>query len=779
MLLSLAAVGQKQQADFGLGSGGRVARTEQAGQMRSLGVVKMQGGIPSPAEQKPILKEFARAPERETDGAGDDVTRPTRGTIEAEIANAVVKFQREQQGRGPGDVRVHLIGELILARCSGIFTPTEARLAVSEEGRRLIRSARQELRSINHAEIENAVASISGVAVVRSYSDVNVEAAEQIEVFVLASDLEKQIVRGVINFFRLGRSIDRILRDNYKSVIAAQNMKDTLERQDSAATFFLAGQTEKARAQYQANWPLFQRAYQIESNNITEPGEQDIANDIGRRFTNYRKKIEALLYANPPMPNAQARTYYFSVLEPDFKRIKQRAQDVLNLNQEAILRANEQAKNEAWRASRVGEAVTAGAFGLAILFAVWATRAALTPLRSLARQAEEIGFGHLNQQILLNRSDEIGALAASFNDMTEKLREARQQEAERLKRAERMSDAALESLYDPVVVTDAEGKIVHLNPAAEGLFGPAQSSRGHAVAQMNEPRLTEAVERAISQERVSAAEDEAGLLTRSHAGTQRSYRLRASPMRDEDGALLGAVAVLEDITHLRELDRLKTEFIGVASHELRTPVTSLLLSVQLMQEGAVGELNADQKELVAAQREDLERLERMMRDLLDITRLEAGMTLPRFAPVPAAQLAEESFEAARSQAEAKDIRLTLDAGADLPAVRADRSQIQRVLLNLLNNAIRHTESGGQVIIAGKKIGNAVEFSVRDTGAGIPPEYLPRIFERFMQVPGATRGGAGLGLSIVQNIIRAHDSVITAESELNRGSRFAFALPVAE
>ena len=584
---------------------------------------------------------------------------------------------------------------------------------------------------------------------------------------------------GVINFFRLGRSIDRILRDNYKSVIAAQNMKETLERQDSAATFFLAGQTEKARAQYQANRPLFQAAYEIEAHNITEPGEQEIANDIGRRFADYQTKIEGLLYARPPLSNAAARDYYFAVLEPDFKQLKQRAQDVLNLNQEAIVRANEQAKSEAWQASRVGEAVTAGAFGLAILFVVWTTRAALNPLRSLARQTEEIGLGHLNQKILLNRSDEIGALAASFNDMTERLREARRLEMERLKRAERMSDAALESLYDPVVVTDAEGKIAHLNPAAEDLFGPASSAKGRSVAQMNAPRLAEAVNRAIAQERVSAAEDEAGLLVRNQAGTERAYRLRASPMRDEEGTLLGAVAVLEDITRLRELDRMKTEFIGVASHELRTPVTSLLLSVQLLQEGAVGELSPDQQEIVAAQREDLQRLERMMRDLLDITRLEAGVTLPRFASVPAAELAAGAFEAALSQAEAKGIDLRLDAKSDLPAVRADSGQIQRVLINLLNNAIRHTDAGGSVTLAAKPLANGVksgiEFSVADTGAGIPPEFLPHIFDRFMQVPGATRGGAGLGLSIAQNIIKAHKSELTATSELGRGSRFQFTL----
>ena len=164
-------------------------------------------------------------------------------------------------------------------------------------------------------------------------------------------------------------------------------------------------------------------------------------------------------------------------------------------------------------------------------------------------------------------------------------------------------------------------------------------------------------------------------------------------MHDDEGRLLGAVTVLEDVTHLRELDRLKTEFIGVASHELRTPVTSLLLSVQLLQEGAVGELTPDQKEVIAAQREDLERLERMMRDLLDITRLEAGVTPPRFEIVSAAELVTAAIESVDAQAQAKRIALVHEVASGLPSVRADRSQINRVLINLLNNAIRHTRAG--------------------------------------------------------------------------------------
>jgi two-component system, NtrC family, sensor histidine kinase KinB len=587
------------------------------------------------------------------------------------------------------------------------------------------------------------------------------------------------MVGAVVSFVRLGGSVDRILEDNYKSVIAVQNMKEALERQDSAVTFFLAGQAEKGRRQYEKYRPQFEAAHEVEANNITEIGEQHISDDIGRQYAAYRKAVEALLYSNPAMTATQAHAYYFDRIEPAFVRLKQRAQDVLDLNQAAIVRADRRARAEAHRASVTSVVVTGGAVLLALLFALRMVSASLSPLRSLARQAEEIGVGHLDQRIDLHRSDEIGVLAGAFNRMAEKLQEARRIEAERLHRAERMSDEALESLYDPVIVTDAKGCVVHLNRAAEGLFGPESGASGRPVREVvRDNRIAEAVDRAIHQERVSAAEGEAGYVVLQHGDAPRAYRLRATPMRDEEGALLGSVAVLEDVTHLRELDRLKNEFIGVASHELRTPVTSLLLSVQLMEEGSVGALTPQQKEVVAAQKEDLQRLERMMQDLLDMTRLEAGVTPPRFEIVRPAELVEGALAAVAAQAEVMGAELEAAVPDGLPGVRADRAQITRALVNLLNNAVRHTPAG-RVRVQATTADGRVMFTVADTGEGIPPDYVLRIFERFVQVPGATQGGAGLGLSIAQSIVKAHGGEITVESTQGVGSTFTFTLPAAE
>lgn len=588
------------------------------------------------------------------------------------------------------------------------------------------------------------------------------------------------MIGAVINFSRLGNSVNRILKDNYASVIAAQDMKETLERQDSAATFVLAGQVQRARKQYEENVPLFVRAYSTEAHNITERGEQEAADAIRSQYSDYTKDIRKLLYADPPMPVEEARSYYFRLLEPSFVRLKDQAQHVLDINQQAIVRADKEARAEATRATTTGILVTIGATLVALFIALPSVRAAIQPLRSLARQAEEIGAGHYNGTIVLHRTDEIGTLAVAFNQMTEKLRAAWEQEERRLHRAERMSDAALESLYDPVIVTDSQGAVVHWNRAAAGLFGPEQRALGLPIARVvPDRRITEAVQRAVHQEHVSAAEDEANLITLQVEEAQRTYRLRATPMHEDDGTLLGAVAVLEDITHLRELDRLKTEFVGVASHELRTPVTSLLLANQLLEEGAAGPLTPDQREVVAAQKEDLMRLERMMRDLLDMTRLEAGVTPPRFQILPADLLMRGAVDSVRTQAAKKGVILIQENLPDLPEVRADRAQIVRVLVNLINNAVRHTLKGGKVTVRASLApdGRQILFQVEDTGSGIPAEYLKRIFERFVQVPGATGGGSGLGLSIAQTIIRAHGGTIEAVSELNRGSTFTFTLTV--
>ncbi len=261
-------------------------------------------------------------------------------------------------------------------------------------------------------------------------------------------------------------------------------------------------------------------------------------------------------------------------------------------------------------------------------------------------------------------------------------------------------------------------------------------------------------------------------------GLERAFRLRTTPMRDEEKHLLGAVTLLEDITHLHQIDRLKSEFIATASHELRTPLTSVQMGVHLLLEGAVGELTDKQQEVLTACRQDCERLEKLMRDLLDLSKIEAGESRPQFVSLRAGDLIGAAAETLRPQVEAKGLKLKVAAPPELPRVSADRKQIERVINNLIGNAVRHTLRGGEIGIKAERHDSYVSVSVSDTGSGIPPEYLSRVFDKFVQVPNATTGGAGLGLAISKSIIEAHGGQISVQSELGRGTTFTFTLPVA-
>jgi signal transduction histidine kinase len=260
-------------------------------------------------------------------------------------------------------------------------------------------------------------------------------------------------------------------------------------------------------------------------------------------------------------------------------------------------------------------------------------------------------------------------------------------------------------------------------------------------------------------------------------GSEHAFRLRTTPMRDDEGRLLGAVTLLEDITHLREIDRVKSEFIATASHELRTPLTSVQMSVHLLLEGAAGTLTGRQHEVLEACREDCSRLEKLMRDLLDLSKIEAGEAAPHPAPISASELIATAGESFRTQVESKGLKLKIDTRPDLPIVLADRAQIERVISNLVSNALRHTDPGGEIHISAHRLDDQVAVSVADTGHGIPPEYLPIIFDKFVRVPSAPSGGAGLGLAISKSIVEAHGGQIVVQSRVGHGTTFTFTLRV--
>jgi NtrC-family two-component system sensor histidine kinase KinB len=232
--------------------------------------------------------------------------------------------------------------------------------------------------------------------------------------------------------------------------------------------------------------------------------------------------------------------------------------------------------------------------------------------------------------------------------------------------------------------------------------------------------------------------------------------------------------LLENVDHLRELDRLKSAFVAAAAHELRTPLMTFQMGIHLLIEDA-GNLTARQHELLDLCRDESAKLVRLSTELLDLSKIESGEAAPRLARLPVAALIGGALDPLRLTIEAHRITLAVDLPADLPPVMADRMQIERVVANLITNAVRATPAGGSITISARTAGSRVTISVADTGHGIPAEYFERIFVPFIQVPGPPSGGAGLGLSISKRIIEAHGGELAVESKPGAGSTFTFTL----
>jgi NtrC-family two-component system sensor histidine kinase KinB len=581
----------------------------------------------------------------------------------------------------------------------------------------------------------------------------------------------------------------RIISNNYDSVVAAQEMKESLERQDSAALFALLGARDKAMTQLREHRARFDSNFQKAENNITEIGEPEAIAAIRRDRDSYYQMFDAFIAkVNATESSRQQgvarndelseRNEYFTRLEPQFNKLRADCEHLLQLNQRAMLAKSEAAAGVAqlWFYRTLlfaGVLVAAG-----LLLAFFLANRIVDPLRQLTETTAKMAGGDLDARVTVSSQDEVGVLAAEFNRMAERIRQLRSSDMGKLLVAQQTTEAAIDSLYDPVMVTDGEGCVTKLNPAAEEIFGSEKENTGKHVGEVaRDERIAGAVAEALQSQRPVAGEGMSSVLQLAVDGSERVFRLRTTPMRDNGNRLLGAVTILEDITHLREIDRLKSEFIATASHELRTPLTSVQMGVHLLLEGALGELTDNQNEVLQACRQDCERLDKLMRDLLDLSKIEAGESQPQLAPVRARDLITSAVKELRPQLETKGLELRVEVPPDLPSVIVDRLQIERVISNLVMNALRHTKHGA-IKISAEGRDSHVAVSVCDTGSGIPTEYLPHIFDKFVQVPGAPTGGAGLGLPISKSIVEAHGGQISVQSQVGRGTTFTFTLPLA-
>ncbi|MGB7267667.1 MAG: ATP-binding protein [Terracidiphilus sp.] len=399
----------------------------------------------------------------------------------------------------------------------------------------------------------------------------------------------------------------------------------------------------------------------------------------------------------------------------------------------------------------------------------------LRPLRGLASDAHRIAQGNLDHRVEWSGHDSFGSMASDLSRISVRLRELRDTEAGRRQMEFQISDAVLQSIFEPIIVTDSKGHVLKLNQAAEELLGEAAGDR---MALTNTPggeKILSAIRDAVSMQKAVAAEDEASMLPMRIGQQERSYRLRTTPMRDSEGKLLGAVTTLEDVTSLQDTDRFKTQFITVASRKLRDPLLQLRRGLYALVQGFSGEMNPLQTELVDSASKEAEQLDDLMSDLIEVAELDTGKRELKLERVRPLQALNETRDRYCDEAVKKHIRLEVSAYADLSAVQADRRALRSILDNLLSNAIRFTPEEGEILLAAEEIKQFVQFSVRDTGRGIEAERLSSIFDRFNTL---SEKGTGLGLALARRLVESLGGQIAVESRLGHGSTFRFTIPVA-
>jgi len=342
-------------------------------------------------------------------------------------------------------------------------------------------------------------------------------------------------------------------------------------------------------------------------------------------------------------------------------------------------------------------------------------------------------------------------------------------------------DTVADSLNDAVFLVDPEKKIVWLNKKAEEFFHTSSDSARHKrIADLTAiKKMDNLLEDVLSKEEALKCSYEEASVKIKRLDERYFFKIAINPIFHE-GKLWGALVQLTDVTRFHEMEKIKTDFVSIVSHEFRTPLTTIIVGVEMLKEGMLGDLTPRGKEVLEAIGADCERLNRLIDNLMELSRIESGTIYVEAEPTDVADLVQEAVRPLKIQAEKQGVELITDLPPELPPVAADFNKSVWVITNLVGNAMRYTDPGGTVTVRVRQRGKRLFFSVQDTGCGIPQEHLEKIFRKYIQVSGPGRkgtGGVGLGLAIAKDIVMAHGGEIWVDSEVGKGTTFTFTFPV--
>ncbi len=598
----------------------------------------------------------------------------------------------------------------------------------------------------------------------------------------------------VFNFVRLNNTMTAITWENYRSIQAASRMIGAMERQDSAELLLLLGETRRAPKMFEDSKAEFLTWFKLAESNITVPGEGLVIQRIRENYQTYLMLYRQLADQQQAASIKDARGLYSNQIEPQFKLVRTQLENLARLNNDTLVQRNVGANNEARRAIWSVMIVSVAAIFIGFLVGWRISEPIVQPVVRLTETVRMVGEGNWRGSIPVHSADEIGQLATEFNRMITRLRSYEETTLGKLMTERRKSETIVKVIDDGVMVLDELYRLLLVNPSAEAIFNVSEERilGKYFLEAINRRDILTRLEEAMKREqgRVPDA-DKTGKGISPERGNEpkfrqtfavkngqqtRYYQLEIIPIEGPAKKVAGLVVVYNDITFFRELDRLKTEFISTVSHELRTPLTTMTMGIGLLKESSHIPPQSKEAKVLEAVREETSRMDHLVNQLLDLSKLEAGGIKMAFQSVAVNELLENVVNLFRVPAEQQKVRLEVSIEPGLPPIWADYDKILSVLSNLLGNALRYTTAGDVITLEVRTNNGSALFSVKDTGPGIPPQVQDRIFDKFFQVKGRPGGGAGLGLAISKEIVEAHGGNIWLVSEEGKGTTFFFTLP---
>lgn len=544
-----------------------------------------------------------------------------------------------------------------------------------------------------------------------------------------------------------------ILKDNYQTMAYVAQMRSVIDEGNYPLT-------EKDKQ-------LFEQNLEFEKQNITEPGEK-LA--VDRLIVAY----ESLLSASGDEERKLAE-----------REIRLALAKIESVNMQAISNKNEGA-NRAYASAEIYIALAASfCFIVLFTFVVNFPGFVANPLAEFSLAIKQVGNGNYLQRLHFNNHDEFSELAVSFNAMAKKLNDWENSNLSKIKSEKSRIEAIIAQMRDAIIGVNEKHEILFMNQIAAKLLGLDEQKvigqNANELARKNE-LLAQLINRKAENEtlKIYADEKESYFQVESREIVVPNLEIAEEKAVVNSFQSVGKVYMLKNVTQFKELDQAKTNFIATVSHELKTPLSSIKMSLKLLGDKRVGEMNREQNELVQHIQEDSDRLLKITSELLDLSQVESGNLKLTFAKTRPYEVVHLAIDAVKFQAAQKSIQLELNCDEQLSEVNVDIQKTAWVLVNFLSNALRYSAEKSKILIQVVEDNGQIEFSVRDFGKGIEEKYQKRLFDRYFQVPtdGQNKSGSGLGLAISKDFIEAENGMIWVESEIGEGSRFCFTLPSA-